>query len=250
MEQQMIFRTSAMGFHKKEVLQYIDDLKATSQKQLIELQEKVDGLEKQNQQAAEKLASCEENLAKAEEKNQRDSRKLLEKNQQIDQLNAEVDELKKQIDNKDREIQIQIERNRQLQFRVESLEYKSRKYDESSSQIGQAIIQAQNSADKILADAKAEVKGIYQNNEHIVEELGQNFTDFKQEIHSLVDQIRSAISSMEHKIGSIEGSVQNAVDRAAEFKKTYAEKCQNASEEPSEAPVSEPEAAASDEFFR
>lgn len=165
------FKTTAIGgFDKKSVLTYIDSLNEGFHSTELEYQAKLDEFGKAQETQVMHIKKLEMQLAEQNAKLEAVAHQLESEREQArhaQEMLAELDgqnkALQKQISDSDREMQIQLERNRQLQFKSESLDYKSKKYDELSTQIGDALIDAKQQADRIIADANNRAAEILRN---------------------------------------------------------------------------------------
>ena len=146
MEDIGVFKTTTFGgFDKKSVLTYIDSLNEQHHQAQEEANAKLAEYAKAQESQLAHIHHLEEQLADQEgklnavaeqlEQERVQARQALE---QIAALEEKNQALEKQVSDGERELQIQLERCRQLQFKAESLDYKSKKYDAMSSQIGDA----------------------------------------------------------------------------------------------------------------
>lgn len=166
MDQEGIFKTTTFGgFDKKAVLTYIDALTEKHHAQEEELRGQIVEFSKAQDSQVEYIQKLEDQLETLEDKldvlaEQLESERAATPHaaSEINDLNQENQELAHKLAEAEKELSIQQERNRQLQFKVEGVVYKSQKYDELSSQVGEAMLSAKASADKILQDAQNEAK--------------------------------------------------------------------------------------------
>ena len=144
------FKTAAFGgFDKKSVLSYIDTLnekmnaaEADYENRLAEYSRAQESQVAHIKRLEAQLAEQDGKLTAVAEQLEKEREVARQAQTMITDLDAQNQDLKKQLSDSERELQIQIERSRQLQFKVESLDYKSKKYDEVSGQIGDAMIEA------------------------------------------------------------------------------------------------------------
>ena len=157
------FKTTAIGgFDKKSVLNYIDTLNERMHAAEVEQEAKLSEYEKAQASQLAHIKNLESQLSDQESKLvvvaqelEKERAASQQSQQTIAQLEQKNQELQKKLSDNDRELQIQLERNRQLQFKAESLDYKSKKYDELSSQVGDALIEAKRNAELIVREANA-----------------------------------------------------------------------------------------------
>ena len=141
------FKTTTFGgFDKKSVLSYIDALNEQFHAAEADYAAKLEEYARAQDSQVAHIKKLEAQLADQEGK--------------ISELDTQNKALQKQLSDSERELQIQIERGRQLQFKAESLDYKSKKYDELSGQIGDAMIEAKRNADQIIAEANGKAAQI------------------------------------------------------------------------------------------
>lgn len=168
MEDSGVFKSTAFGgFDKKSVLTYIDSLNEEFHEAELSYQEKLEAYEKAQESQLSHIKSLEDQIADGEGKLVAVARQLEDEHKLAKQAHAIISEaeaknkaIQKKLDDNERELQIQLERNRQLQFKLESLEYKSRKYDDFSTQIGDTLIEAKQNAEKVMRAANIRAKEI------------------------------------------------------------------------------------------
>ncbi|MCI8649481.1 MAG: hypothetical protein HFG20_05125 [Anaerotruncus sp.] len=153
------------GFDKKSVLAYIDSLNEEFHAAEQDYQEKLDSYEKAQDSQLAHIQTLEARLSEQNAKLEALAQQIEQERESMRQaqelvrkLNEQNRALEKQHDDDQRELQIQLERNRQLQFKMEALDHKSKKYDEVSNQIGEAMIEAHQNADRIIATANSQAQ--------------------------------------------------------------------------------------------
>lgn len=220
MERQTTFKTSMFGgFHKKSVLKYIDELCEQNQTAIDDLNKKIAELEGQNQglteninQLGEQIQGMEDDAAK-----QLEHVKSLETN--IADLNLEVLRRQQALDDKDREIKAYQEKCRQLTLRAESLEYKGKKYDEAMVKIGNAFMDARQSADDIIKAAEQKASRITATTIESIQSLAQQISTFKGDVTTLRVTLQSSIEELEQRLDAIDSSIEtiDAAMKSVEF---------------------------------
>ena len=162
------FKTTTFGgFDKKSVLSYIDALNEQFHAAEADYSAKLEEYARAQDSQVAHIKKLEAQLADQEGKltavaeQQEKKRGIARQAQETDsEPDTQNKALQKQLSDSERELQIQIERGRQLQFKAESLDYKSKKYDELSGQIGDAMIEAKRNADQIIAEANGKAAQI------------------------------------------------------------------------------------------
>lgn len=213
------FKTTALGgFDKKTVLNYIDSLNEGFHKTELEHQEKLDEFTKAQESQVVHIKKLEAQLAEQNAKllavaNQLEQERGVAR--QAQEMIATLDDknrlLQKERADTEREVQIQLERGRQLQFKAESLDYKSKKYDELSTQIGDTLIEARQNAEQIVAAANDKADMIFrQANDHLKNlftELGSFKNDsgrLRKSVEEILFVLNDRVDVMQEVVRSIE----------------------------------------------
>ena len=151
MEQQKVFPTACFGFDKKVVLDYIYEQDTAAKAKEAELEQHATQLEEQIaelQGSVEELsAQCE--IIKAQLYSEKETAAGIRSS--YEKLKSDTDQLVQVARNKDKELQIQLELNKQLQNRNSELENRV-------GALTQELLEAQNSgitAQELLEEAKA-----------------------------------------------------------------------------------------------
>ncbi|MBC8570100.1 hypothetical protein [Zongyangia hominis] len=214
MDKQVLFKTSVMGgFNKTEVLTYIDELSSSSKEMEKRLGDKIAELEASNQQLGEDIAAVNEKMNEAQSRLEIEQARVRELTVQLSEASLDMAKYKQLCEEKDREIKIQREQNRQLQFKAESAEYKSKKYDEMSQQIGDALIDAKEKADQILADAKVQSKGILHSAAAAMESFSGQMVYVKEDVARIRDTLHDTVEQMHAKLDALDSMIDKAAAR-------------------------------------
>lgn len=147
MEQQKVFPTACFGFDKKVVLDYIYEQDTAAKAREAELEKRAGELEEQVtelQSSVEELgAQCE--LIKGQLYNEKETSASIRAN--YEKLKTDADQLVQVARNKDKELQIQLELNKQLQLRNAELE-------NQMSTMAQEMAEGQSAARELLEEAR------------------------------------------------------------------------------------------------
>ncbi len=158
MEQQKVFPTACFGFDKKVVLDYIYEQDTAAKAREAELTQRATQLEEQSaelQSSLEELsAQCE--LFKAQLYSEKES--ALTVKSSYDKLRSDADQLVQVARNKDKELQIQLELNKQLQNRNTELELRladlTQELQDAAQQPQPAAQQGNPSVEAVLEEAR------------------------------------------------------------------------------------------------
>mgnify|MGYP001254001627 CR=1 FL=1 len=221
MEDSGVFKSTTFGgFEKKSVLTYIDSLNEEFHEAELKYQEKLEAYEKAQESQLSHIKSLEEQITDGEGKlaavaNQlEEERKLANQaNSMISELQSSYEILKKKLDDNERELQIQLERNRQLQFKVESLEYKSRKYDDFSTQIGDTIIEAKQNAEKIIRSANARAKEISMQAQDYMKNFYTELSSFSGDAANLQKSVEEILFVLNDRVDVMQDIIHQVQER-------------------------------------
>ena len=170
MEQQKVFPTAMFGFDKKVVLDYIYEQDHAAKEREEKLQSEADALQKkidELQGMVEELTSQQE-IVKAQLYNEKEA--ATSHKAAYEKLRSDADQLIQVARNKDNELQIQLELNKQLQnrsadqenqmklllHRVEELEQEK----QMAGPVEEAVAKAAKEADTILENARNQAQEI------------------------------------------------------------------------------------------
>lgn len=221
MEDSGVFKSTTFGgFEKKSVLTYIDSLNEEFHEAELKYQEKLEAYEKAQESQLSHIKSLEEQITDGEGKlaavaNQLEQERKLanQANEMISELQSSHEMLKKKMDDNERELQIQLERNRQLQFKVESLEYKSRKYDDFSTQIGDTIIEAKQNAEKIIRSANARAKEISMQAQDYMKNFYTELSSFSGDAANLQKSVEEILFVLNDRVDVMQDIIHQVQER-------------------------------------
>lgn len=213
MEQQAIFRRQLGGFHKNDVLGYIDTLTQSYLQSKESLTAQTNELAAANEQLTQALQNCEmEKSRLAQEHSQQD--------ETIRMLNAQLDDLRQTVAQKDEELAAHEQTLSQVQQQLEKSQQKSREYDKAVEQIGTAFIQARESAQQIVDNAQDVAQKVVQNaqqkaahfqkvSQDTIEQVNRQVGEVKEEILTLKEEIAGTISSITQKLDELWASLDD-----------------------------------------
>lgn len=221
MEDTGVFKTTTFGgFDKKSVLAYIDSLNEQQHQAQEEANVKLAEYAKAQESQLAHIRHLEAQLADQEGKWKAASQQLeLERTQtrqaleQIASLEEKNRALEKQVSDGERELQIQLERCRQLQFKAESLDYKSKKYDAMSSQIGDALLDAKHNAEAIVAQAQRQAEEITAQAHTSMRQFQSELSTFKGDAARLRKSIEDILFVLNDRIDVMQEVVRQVEER-------------------------------------
>lgn len=211
MEQQAIFRRQLGGFHKNDVLGYIDTLTQSYLESKEALTAQTNELASANEQLTQALQNCErEKSHLAQEHAQQD--------ETIRMLNAQLETLRQSIAQKDAELLAHGQTLAQVQKKLEESTQKNQEYDKAVKQIGATFVQARESARQIVDSAQDVAQRVMQNaqqkaahyqqvSQQTIDQVNAQVGAVKEEILTLKEDIASTISSITQKLDDLWASL-------------------------------------------
>lgn len=231
---EIIFKTQMRGFEKKAVLDYIDqmnDAQRTREEEFRQQMEKLESemagvnakadhlrqendrlsaemeeLRQQNTQLEEKAAAADSHVMFAERLSIRERDNELLKGR-ITGLNEEIMRLKTQLAQKDETIAKMTAQTEEMLKVQQQLDEKGRKYDQLSGSVGVIVLEAQRTADAIIANANAEADAARKEAEETVAKVAEHLNSFRAE----VSRIQAA---MAHTMEAFDSSVAGMQEAA------------------------------------
>lgn len=210
LEKQKIFKTVFHGFEKEEVLKYIDELSQEATKSENELQNKIDEISKSREQLETQIQGFDEKIRNMEQELNIEKGKSTKLSEMVENLQVEIDRQRKQTEAKERECQSQQEQNRTMKAKLDSLEYKSKKYDDATVAIGTAILEAQQSAKRILDAAAQKSEKISEEADVIIGGILTKIDDMQTDFLSLRGKMNESIEMLNSRFDEIEQEIERS----------------------------------------
>ncbi len=210
MAEQMGFKSSMFGFDKKMVMDYIYKLGEEARRQEETYNAKLSQLERDRDAVARRAGEAETQLQEMTAQLQEEKSAASEAAKMIQSLSDEIERQKRISSEKEREIQIQNERCRQLQFRAESLESRSRKYEELSRNVGEILLAAQSSAEEIVAKAREEADGIAQSVTRATIQFDEEYRQVKEGLALMKEGVMAAFDAMDKRLEALDAALAEA----------------------------------------
>lgn len=213
-EQQVILKTSTFGgFERKGVLNYIDEMNMRAKAAQDSLNQKLEEVSAARNDLTAQISSFSEKITGLEEQLKNEREKINELTGVINDLNAELSSQKETISFQEAELRNQQERNRKLQFKAESMEYKSRKYDEATMKVGSVLLEARESADRILEQARQEAEALRAMSEQSMGTISGEIESFRGDVANLRHSIVEVMSSITQKLDGLDRAIDNIEGR-------------------------------------
>ncbi len=225
MDKQVIFKSALNGFEKSAVLKYIDEMNSKYAANVKEYQKQAEELESEKYELSDQITAMEQALKDMQKTVEAEQAKIVEelhaKDELIASLRAEVKALAQKNEEQEHELIMQREQNRLIREQAESIEEKSKKYDEVAASIGAVILAARQDAEKIVTDAQAKADSItadaQKEAEHIVANaqsdlsgLQKQMDSMKAQFFSIREQMNSSVAMLNDQFGQVEASLTPA----------------------------------------
>ena len=213
MDQQKVFPTACFGFDKKVVLDYIYEQDTAAKNREAEYERRIGELEAQAADLQSRLeelsAQCD--LAKAQLYSEKEASAAQKAS--YDKLRSDADQLVQVARNKDNELQIQMELNRQLQNRNAELEGRisalSRELEEAKAAPAPEglVEEAKARAAELLAKAEEEAAAL---REKAKEEASPEAERLRGELSELRETVKGMLTRFETQLEKLEGEEKAA----------------------------------------
>ena len=267
MDKQVIFKSALNGLEKSAVLKYIDEMNSKFSAAAKDYQKQAEELENKKYELSDRLTAMEQAFGELKANIETDQARYVEelraRDEMIESLKTELKALSLQNEEQEHELIMQREQNRLIREQAESIEAKSKKYDEAAASIGTVIIaarqdaehiiaDAQAQADQILANAKKEAEAIVSNAENDLSGLQKKMDGMKAQFLMIREQMNNSMNLLNDQFGLVEASM-NPAEEANEVEQTEKENCEEAkSEHPLKAILEQASAANNQKknFFR
>ena len=218
MEKQVIFKSALNGFEKSAVLKYIDEMNSKYAASVKEYQQQAEELENEKYELSDQLTELKQALTELQKKVESEQALLLEQLQAreelIENLKTEMKALAQKNEEQEHELIMQREQNRLIREQAESIEAKSKKYDEAAASIGTVILSARQDAEKIIAQKEADQ--IVANAESNLSGLQKQMDSMKAQFFSIREQMNSSVALLNDQFGQVEASLTPAEEPKTE----------------------------------
>jgi chromosome segregation ATPase len=204
MEQQKVFPTSCFGFDKKVVLDYIYEQDTAAKAKEAEFEQRAGEYEAQINELQSKVEelNAQLELTKAQLYSEKESSSALRGT--YDKLKSDADQLVQTARNKDNELQIQMELNRQLQNRNADLENRISALTQELEEARKLAAEDSGEKEKAAAEAAALLEEAKREAEAIREKAAAEATP---EVLRLRDELSSMKESIGKMLSQFEGEI-------------------------------------------
>lgn len=215
MEQALLKTCMFGGFEKKQVLTYIDRLREQNLAAMTELETRMEQMSAARGELANQVGSFERKITELEEQLDQRGEHIRELTGVIDGLKGEIERQQRNTVDLDRELSGQREQNRQLMLKANTSEYKARRYDDVSSQVGEIMIEAQKSAREVLAAAEQKAVEIQDSAITATEHVSGEIYSLRTDLGTIRSNLEQAMRAFSERLDAIDGVISEMESRRA-----------------------------------
>lgn len=216
-DEKVLLRTSFFGgFEKKEVLTYIDKLRKQNRTMAQELAEHINEVSTARNQLSEQVSSFEVKITEMERQLEERGGRIRELTGTVESLRNEVSQQKLRQIEREKELQQQKDQNRQLVVQLQNYEYKAKRYEDVSAQIGDIILDANQRAADTVAQAQAQAEQIKNNAVTASQKITAEMSLMRNEISTVRVQLEDLMKSFTTRLDEIDHMLLEVVPGADE----------------------------------
>lgn len=239
MDKQVIFKSALNGFEKTAVLKYIDELNSQFAEKESQFQQQTNEWEKEKENLMDQVASLGVFSRELQKKLDAEKQKQQEAEAGSADLKEQLRKLQQENEEKEQELIMQREQNRLIRDQAQTVEIKSKKYDEAAASIGDVILEARQEASRINADARSKadliVAQAQEKAAQIVADAKNDLCDIqkqkdelREQFFAIRKQMNASVSLLNEQFDRIEAEMtadreENGEEGFAETEKTSEE---------------------------
>jgi len=213
--EKVLLRTSFFGgFEKKEVLEYINKLREQNQMMGKELDERINEVSAARSDLSAQVSSFEAKIIEMERQLEERGGKIKELNIAVETLKGEVGVQKQRVVEQQMQLNQQKDQNKQLTLQAQNYEFKAKKYDDFSAQLGDILLEAKRNANETVAEAESEAAKIKTNAVIATERAADQIKMMRGDLKEVRRQIESIINEFTARLDEIDKILEGAVDES------------------------------------
>lgn len=250
-DEKVLLKTSFFGgFEKKEVLEYIDKLREQNRVMGKELEDRMGEVSNARNELSAQVSSFEAKLSEMERQLEERGGKVKELSGQVDTLKGEVSRQKQRVVEQEMQLNQQKDRNMKLALQAQNLEYKAKRYEDFSAQIGDILLEAKLNADETIMQAEQKAEQIKHNAVAANEQITNSLNAMRREIKDVRSQLESIMKDFIARIDEIDRSLEEAVSSAETASESDEDKLGDILPKAQYKPEAVAEGTAEEKFFR
>ncbi|GEM_PF-1667276 len=231
-DEKVLLRTSFFGgFEKQEVLTYIDKLRKQNRTMAQELAQHISEVSAARNQLSEQVSSFEAKITEMERQLDERGGKIRELTGTVESLRSEVSQQKLRYIEREKELQQQKDQNRQLMVQLQNYEYKAKRYEDVSAQIGDIILDANQRAADTVAQAQEQAEQIKQGAVTASRKITKEVSLMRSEIATVRGQLEDLMQSFTSRLDEIDQMLLGVVPAGADAAAAEVEKAAKAEQQ-------------------
>ena len=221
-DEKVLLKTSFFGgFDKKEVLSYIDNLREQNRVMGQELETHINEVSTARNELSQQVSSFESKLSEMERQLEERSGKIKELTGMIDSLKEEIgDERQKNVEQK-MQLQRQFDANKLLEAKAKQFEFKAKRYDDVSAQIGDIMLEAKQSASEVIERAETQAQEIKGDAVITTKRITLEMKNMRTELVEVRRQIEQMLGGLNSKLDEIDSMIAQ-ITPPDDFEELYA----------------------------
>lgn len=208
-EQGLLKKSVFGGFKKEDVLEYIDKLNENARQEEERLTHRIDELENKNAFLAQQAHQLKQSLEETQRRLEEESKRVQELTDAKKSLDAELLSSRYSDEQHTRDLDLEREKNRQMELALEALEEKAKSYDGLSAQIGDIMVEARLQSAKLLDDTHGKCRVMTDRANGSVTELADRIDQLNSQISGLREQFAASMQAVSHEMDSIGNQLQS-----------------------------------------
>lgn len=216
-DEKVLLKTSFFGgFEKKEVLAYIDKLRKQNRTMAQELAEHISEVSTARNQLSEQVSSFETKITEMEHQLEERGGRIRELTGMVDSLRNEVSQQKLRHIEREKDLQQQKDQNKQLSLQLQNYEYKAKRYEDVSAQLGDIILEANQRAADTVSQAQTQAEQIKKNAVTASQKITAEMSLMRGEIANVRTQLEDLMKTFTKRLDEIDHMLLEVVPAGAE----------------------------------
>lgn len=237
------FRSAVMGFHKKDVIAYLEKLNDQNDAMKAQLLERIDALDGEKQQLVEENAVIHDRLTSLDDMLTQQKQKTKELGDKVILLSSQVNQQRDKLGQQDRDLQqVQGERD-ELTAMVHQYEDKLKDYEEKEFEISTALVDAKIMAGNLVRQGRQQAEQQRRQILAGIEVLGGEMLSFQQELGQISQTVSDTASELQRRLDAMGDTIQLYRDRLQQLDAATAPLPESAPAPAAEPGPSQPSAA-------
>ena len=213
MSENNLKKTIMGGFDKQSVMDYVDGLNLKYSSRERELTQTIEQLSIENNSLKDQKNENSQKFEYYESEITELKNKVKEYEDKLEKLNMNLLESKKLEHDTKQKLVIMTEENNRLNNALVEAQHKANKFDMEAIEVGSVLINAKNSADKIIKEAMEDSVQIKDTTLENTKALSEELDSFKIDLSSLNTAINAVFNTFKGHLGTLACSIDKIQDK-------------------------------------